>query len=54
MRGKCVCRHHGGRAGAPKGNKNALKHGQHSRAAIADRKAVRALIRDVQQTLEMI
>jgi hypothetical protein len=30
MRGREVCYHHGGKAGAPKGNQNALKHGLHS------------------------
>ncbi|WP_404947158.1 hypothetical protein [Rhizorhabdus wittichii] len=31
MRGKRRCRIHGGKAGAPKGNKNAFKHGLRSR-----------------------
>jgi len=36
---------HGARAGAPKGNKNALKHGNYSAKAIQQRKAVSELIR---------
>lgn len=40
------CRLHGGRAtGAPKGNKNALKHGRYSAAAIAQRREVAKLLR---------
>ena len=30
MRGREVCYHHGGKAGAPKGNQNALKTGMHT------------------------
>jgi hypothetical protein len=44
--GKKRCRMHGGApgSGAPKGNQNALKHGNHTRAAIALRKQVRSLV----------
>ncbi len=44
--GKQRCRMHGGArgSGAPKCNKNALKHGGHTRAAREDRKARRASI----------
>ena len=45
---------HGGApgSGAPQGNKNALKHGRYTRQAIADRKALRELIRQSIETLE--
>jgi hypothetical protein len=38
---------HGGAAGsgAPRGNKNALKHGLHTREAIEERQRTRALLR---------
>ena len=40
------CRMHGGMSpGAPKGNKNALKHGRYTAEAIARRREVAALIR---------
>ena len=40
------CRLHGGLSpGAPKGNKNALKHGRYTAEAIASRREVAALIR---------
>ena len=41
------CRLHGGApgSGAPQGNRNRLKHGRYTAAAIAERKEVRALIR---------
>jgi uncharacterized protein YjcR len=46
------CRMHGGTSkGAPKGNKNAYKHGQRSAAAIVERKAIAALIK---QSREMV
>ena len=40
------CRLHGGLSpGAPKGNKNALKHGRYTGEALARRREVAALIR---------
>jgi hypothetical protein len=40
------CRLHGGLSpGAPKGNRNALKHGRYAAAAVASRREVAALIR---------
>ena len=37
---------HGGKSpGAPKGNKNALKHGRYTAAAIAERKHLSSLLR---------
>jgi uncharacterized protein YjcR len=45
---------HGARGGAPKGNRNARKHGEYSAVALADMKRVRALIRDVRGTLGVL
>jgi hypothetical protein len=40
------CRLHGGLSpGAPKGNRNALKHGRYTAEALASRREVAALIR---------
>jgi hypothetical protein len=40
------CRLHGGPSpGAPKGNKNALKHGHYTAEALANRREVGALVR---------
>jgi hypothetical protein len=42
------CRMHGGKAlGAPKGNSRALKHGRYSAEAIAERRELGALLRDM-------
>jgi glucans biosynthesis protein len=48
VQGKKRCRMHGGApgSGAPKGNKNALKHGLYTAEAIAERMAIRRLIRE--------
>jgi hypothetical protein len=47
VQGKKRCRMHGGAAGsgAPRGNKNAQKHGRYTRDTIAERRRVRELIR---------
>jgi hypothetical protein len=52
--GKRRCRMHGGAAGsgAPVGNRNALKNGLYTREAIAERKALRELLREAKETLE--
>jgi hypothetical protein len=40
------CRMHGGRSpGAPRGNRNAFKHGRYTAEAIASRREVAALIK---------
>jgi len=40
------CRMHGGLSpGAPKGNKNAFKHGRYTAEAIANRREIAALLR---------
>jgi glucans biosynthesis protein len=56
VKGKRRCRMHGGApgSGAPKGNKNALKHGFYTRKAIEQRKALRQLIRQAEELLEEI
>lgn len=47
MRGWKVCRFHGARGGAPKGNANgAWKHGCYSEAAKAERLLVKLLLKD--------
>jgi hypothetical protein len=53
--GKKRCRMHGGAAGsgAPFGNKNAFKTGLYTQEAIAQRKAIRALLRQARETLEL-
>ena len=45
--GKKRCRMHGGApgSGAPRGNKNALKHGLYTREAIEERRQLRTLMR---------
>ena len=51
--GKKRCRMHGGApgSGAPRGNRNALKHGRYTKAAKADRRALRGLIRDAERLI---
>jgi len=47
------CRMHGGPSpGAPKGNKNAYKHGRYTAGAIANRKAIAALIHAARQVMK--
>jgi hypothetical protein len=41
-------------AGAPKGNRNAWKHGLYSAEAIARRREVRALLRELREGLEEV
>jgi hypothetical protein len=45
---------HGGAvgSGAPVGNQNALKNGLYTREAIAQRRAIRELLREANETLE--
>ena len=48
------CRMHGGTSpGAPKGNKNAFKHGRYTAEAIARRKEVAELIRTARELMEL-
>jgi uncharacterized protein YjcR len=54
--GKKRCRMHGGaaRSGAPKGNKNALKHGAYTREMLEQQKEIMELIREARETLRDI
>jgi uncharacterized protein YjcR len=52
VKGSAVCRMHGAGGGAPKGNKNALKHGRYTAKAIAERRWLRELLQDCQELLE--
>src|SRR5207237_7599048 len=53
VHGKKRCRMHGGAlgSGAPRGNKNALKHGRFTREAIAERAHIRELVRQARKLL---
>jgi hypothetical protein len=53
VRGKRRCRMHGGApgTGAPKRNKNHLKHGLYTKAAEAERRRVTALVREAEGVL---
>jgi hypothetical protein len=54
--GKKRCRMHGGAhgSGAPSGNKNALKQGLYTREAKAERRELRALLRQAQRLVQDI
>jgi hypothetical protein len=54
VRGKRRCRMHGGvpGSGAPGRNRNARKHGLFTKAAIAERKRIEALLADARELLE--
>jgi len=46
---------HGGLStGAPKGNKNALKHGYYTADAIAERRMIRALLKESRELVASI
>ena len=47
---------HGGAdgSGAPKGNRNALKHGRYTAPAIAARRQIRALLRAGRELIEIV
>ncbi len=47
---------HGGAkgSGAPIGNTNALKHGMYTKAALEERRALRRLIREMEESLQEI
>lgn len=52
--GKARCRMHGGArgTGAPRGNRNALKHGMYTREALEFRAHIRDLLRDGKNLIE--
>ncbi len=54
--GKRRCRLHGGApgSGARPGNANALKHGFYTKAAIAERRRLRALLKALRAQLEAV
>ena len=54
--GKARCRKHGGAkgSGAPIGNTNALKHGMYTKAALEEHKALRRMIREMEESLQEI
>jgi len=55
VRGYNVCRFHGARGGAPKGEANgAWKHGQYSEAAKGERLVVKLLLQDVSSLRAMV
>jgi uncharacterized protein YjcR len=56
VQGKKRCRMHGGApgSGAPRGNKNALKHGLYTREAIEERRQLRALMRQSRMLIQDI
>src|SRR5271156_5310745 len=54
MRGHNVCRMHGAGGGAPKGNRNTLKHGGFSAESIALKREIQALAHMVRETLAAI
>jgi hypothetical protein len=56
VRGKRRCRMHGGAvgSGAPKGNRNAVKHGFYIREAIEERSRIKKLIRESEELLDSL
>ena len=54
VRDSDVCRIHGAGGGAPKGNKNAVKHGAMVAESIALRREVLALARTARKTIAAI
>jgi glucans biosynthesis protein len=54
--GKVRCRMHGGAkgSGAPVGNRNAVKHGMYTNAALEEQKALRSMIRQMKESLQEI
>lgn len=55
VKGRPVCRFHGARAGAPRGCGNgAYRHGHHTRAAKAERRAVTQLLKASRQLLSQM
>lgn len=54
--GKARCRMHGGAAGsgAPKGNKNALKHGRYTREVAEERRLWQALMRGSRELIRKV
>jgi uncharacterized protein YjcR len=51
MRGHSVCRMHGAGGGAPRGNKNAVKHGDFTVEGLALKKQINGLARRARETM---
>ena len=49
-----VCRMHGASGGAPKGNQNALKHGEFTAEGLVLKRQISALARMARETIEAI
>ena len=54
VRGYEVCRMHGAGGGAPKGNKNALKHGLHAAEAVETRRMIASLTRQARELVKSV
>jgi uncharacterized protein YjcR len=54
VKGYEVCRMHGASGGAPKGNRNALKHGLYTPEAIEKRHVIAALTKQARELVEKI
>ena len=54
VRGHRVCRFHGASGGAPKGNRNAWKHGKYSAEAVEFRRVCSALARECRDLIEVV
>jgi uncharacterized protein YjcR len=54
VRGSNVCRMHGAGGGAPKGNRNALKHGDFTAKTLALKREIQALARLARETMGAI
>jgi hypothetical protein len=54
--GKKRCRMHGGAfgSGAPRGNKNALKHGRFTRESLEERRRTYALIKTLRKSVDSV
>ena len=49
-----VCRMHGAGGGAPKGNRNAVKHGEFTAETLAMKRQIHALARMARETLAAV
>jgi uncharacterized protein YjcR len=54
VRGHSVCRMHGAAGGAPRGNRNALKHGLYTAESIEARRMISALTKQARELVEMV
>jgi uncharacterized protein YjcR len=54
VRGYEVCRMHGAGGGAPRGNRNAVKHGEFAAETLALKREIQALARMARETMAAI